>query len=216
MAGGAASLAALGAIAELELPGPRVRGRGRAARTCPAATPTGPATSSRAERHDDRGQQHRRRGPARPRGRALPRARARARRTWSTSPRSPARSRSRSATSTPGCSATTTTGRARSREAGERAATTPGRGRCTDAYHRYLDSNIADMKNTSGNRQGSSDRSPRASSQEFAGDGPWAHLDIAGTAYLERGSGDYYPHAGRHRLRRAPDRGARAARCSAQ
>ena len=32
--------------------------------------------------------------------------------------------------------------------------------------------------------------------QEFAGDGPWAHLDIAGTAYLERGRGDLYEQKG--------------------
>ena len=38
--------------------------------------------------------------------------------------------------------------------------------------------------------------SPRASSQEFVGEGPWAHLDIAGTAFLERGRGDYYPSVG--------------------
>jgi leucyl aminopeptidase len=27
--------------------------------------------------------------------------------------------------------------------------------------------------------------------QEFSGDGPWAHLDIAGTAFLDRSRGDY-------------------------
>ncbi len=32
--------------------------------------------------------------------------------------------------------------------------------------------------------------------QEFAGEGPWAHLDIAGTAYPRTARGDYYPHVG--------------------
>ncbi|MBW3593413.1 MAG: leucyl aminopeptidase, partial [Actinobacteria bacterium] len=31
--------------------------------------------------------------------------------------------------------------------------------------------------------------------QEFAGEGPWAHLDIASTAYLDR-SRDYYTTVG--------------------
>ena len=31
--------------------------------------------------------------------------------------------------------------------------------------------------------------------QEFAGEGPWAHLDIAGTAYLDR-TRDYYGRVG--------------------
>ena len=48
----------------------------RRPRTCPTAAPTGPATSSRQQRQDDRGDQHRRRGTARPRRRALVRARA--------------------------------------------------------------------------------------------------------------------------------------------
>jgi leucyl aminopeptidase len=31
---------------------------------------------------------------------------------------------------------------------------------------------------------------------EFAGEGPWAHLDIAGTAFLTRGRDDYYTARG--------------------
>jgi leucyl aminopeptidase len=27
--------------------------------------------------------------------------------------------------------------------------------------------------------------------QEFAGEGPWAHVDIAGTAFISRSRGDY-------------------------
>jgi leucyl aminopeptidase len=32
--------------------------------------------------------------------------------------------------------------------------------------------------------------------QEFAGDGPWAHLDIAGTAFFRVGRGDYLDQKG--------------------
>ena len=31
---------------------------------------------------------------------------------------------------------------------------------------------------------------------EFAGDGPWAHLDIAGPAFLSRSRGDYLTQRG--------------------
>ena len=63
--------------------------------------------------------------------------------------------------------------------------------RCTRRYRRYIESPYADMMNSS-----STGRDRRSSLrrflQEFVGDGPWAHLDIAGTAYLERTREDYY------------------------
>lgn len=53
-----------------------------------------------------------------------------------------------------------------------------------DAYKDYIKSDVADLKNTSG-RSGS-----LASSayflKEFAGDTPWVHLDIAGTAWTDK------------------------------
>jgi leucyl aminopeptidase len=58
-------------------------------------------------------------------------------------------------------------------------------------YRRYVDSAFADMKNASLLRQGS----PALAAeflQEFAGDGPWAHVDMAGPGFLERSRGDYY------------------------
>jgi leucyl aminopeptidase len=64
-----------------------------------------------------------------------------------------------------------------------------------DTYRRYIDSTFADMKNSSEYRQGSPILAARFL-QEFVGEGSWAHLDIAGTAYLERGRGDYYTGAG--------------------
>jgi leucyl aminopeptidase len=64
-----------------------------------------------------------------------------------------------------------------------------------ETYRRYIDSNFADMKNSSEYRQGSPILAARFL-QEFAGEGPWAHMDIAGTAYLERGRDDYYGSAG--------------------
>ena len=57
-------------------------------------------------------------------------------------------------------------------------------------YRRYVDSTYADMKNSSDLREGS----PVLAAEflkEFAGEGPWAHLDIAGPAFLDRSRGDY-------------------------
>jgi leucyl aminopeptidase len=64
-----------------------------------------------------------------------------------------------------------------------------------DTYRRHLRSTFADMKNSSEHRQGAPIYAARFL-QEFVGDGPWAHLDIAGTAYLERGRDDYYNSPG--------------------
>ena len=57
-------------------------------------------------------------------------------------------------------------------------------------YRRYIDSAFADMKNGSTLRQAS----PALAAeflQEFAEDGPWCHVDMAGPGFLERGRGDY-------------------------
>ncbi len=62
-------------------------------------------------------------------------------------------------------------------------------------YRRYVDSAFADMKNSSPLRQGS----PALAAEflrEFAGEGPWAHLDIAGPAFLDRSRGDYLAQPG--------------------
>jgi leucyl aminopeptidase len=64
-----------------------------------------------------------------------------------------------------------------------------------ETYRRYIDSSFADMKNSSDYRQGSPILAARFL-EEFVGEGPWAHLDIAGTAYLERGRNDYYDCGG--------------------
>ncbi len=64
-----------------------------------------------------------------------------------------------------------------------------------ETYRRYIRSSFADMKNSSEHRQGSPILAARFL-EEFVGDGAWAHLDIAGTAYLERGRDDYYACAG--------------------
>ena len=64
-----------------------------------------------------------------------------------------------------------------------------------ETYRRYIDSSFADMKNSSEYRQGSPILAARFL-EEFVGEGPWAHLDIAGTAYLERGRDDYYDCSG--------------------
>ena len=77
-------------------------------------------------------------------------------------------------------------------------------------YRRYVDSTFADMKNSSDLRQAGAVLAAEFL-QEFAGEGPWAHADIAGPAFLERSRGDYLTPARRHRLRRSADRRARHA-----
>jgi leucyl aminopeptidase len=57
-------------------------------------------------------------------------------------------------------------------------------------YRRYVDSDFADMKNGSELREGG----PVLAAEflrEFTGEGPWAHFDIAGPAYLRRKRPDY-------------------------
>ena len=61
-------------------------------------------------------------------------------------------------------------------------------------YERHLESSFADLKNAPEKKRGSSIIAALFL-QRFAGDGPWAHLDIAGTAFLDRGR-DYYPRMG--------------------
>jgi leucyl aminopeptidase len=58
-------------------------------------------------------------------------------------------------------------------------------------YRRYVDSAFADMKNGSTLRQGSPVLAAKFL-EEFAGEGPWAHIDMAGPGFLERSRGDYY------------------------
>jgi leucyl aminopeptidase len=59
-----------------------------------------------------------------------------------------------------------------------------------ERYRRYIDSAYADMKNGSTLRQGSPALAAKFL-QEFAGEGPWAHVDMAGPGFLERSRGDY-------------------------
>jgi leucyl aminopeptidase len=62
-------------------------------------------------------------------------------------------------------------------------------------YRRYVDSSFADMKNSSDLRQGSPVLAAEFL-QEFAGKGPWAHIDMAGPGFLERSRGDYLTQRG--------------------
>jgi leucyl aminopeptidase len=62
-------------------------------------------------------------------------------------------------------------------------------------YRRYVNSNFADMKNASILKQGS----PALASEflrEFTGEGPWAHIDMAGPGFLTRSRGDYLTQQG--------------------
>ena len=53
-----------------------------------------------------------------------------------------------------------------------------------EEYKEYLKSDIADIKNIGGRNGGLVTAAYFLS--EFAGDTPWAHLDIAGTAWAEK------------------------------
>jgi leucyl aminopeptidase len=57
-------------------------------------------------------------------------------------------------------------------------------------YHHYNDSDFADMKNASELREGGAVLAAQFLRQ-FAGEGPWAHFDIAGPAFLQRKRPDY-------------------------
>ena len=57
-------------------------------------------------------------------------------------------------------------------------------------FRRYIDSNFADMKNSSILRQGVPVLAAEFL-QEFAGEGPWAHVDMAGTGYFTWPRPDY-------------------------
>ena len=58
------------------------------------------------------------------------------------------------------------------------------------SYRKQIKSNVADVKNI-GNRYGGA-ITAALFLNEFVGDVPWAHLDIAGTAFAEK-AGDYWP-----------------------
>jgi leucyl aminopeptidase len=62
-------------------------------------------------------------------------------------------------------------------------------------YRRYVDSSFADMKNASDLRQAGAALAA-AFLKEFAGEGPWAHVDMAGTGFLSRSRGDYLSRGG--------------------
>jgi leucyl aminopeptidase len=62
-------------------------------------------------------------------------------------------------------------------------------------YRRYVDSSYADLKNSSDLREAG----PVLAAEflhEFAGEGPWAHIDMAGPGFLARSRGDYLTQSG--------------------
>jgi leucyl aminopeptidase len=64
-----------------------------------------------------------------------------------------------------------------------------------DTYKRFYRSEVADMVNASFAGRGGACYAARFL-QEFAGEGAWAHLDIAGTADLDRSRGDEFGKGG--------------------
>ncbi len=75
-------------------------------------------------------------------------------------------------------------------------------------YRRYVDSSFADLKNSSDLREAG----PALAAEflrEFAGEGAWAHVDIAGPAFLSPLAGRLPDAARRDGVRRAAARRAR-------
>jgi leucyl aminopeptidase len=64
-----------------------------------------------------------------------------------------------------------------------------------ERYRRMIDSTYADMRNTGRHRMAGAQAGAELL-KEFAGEGPWAHLDIAGPAALRYGRGDYLSQPG--------------------
>jgi leucyl aminopeptidase len=62
-----------------------------------------------------------------------------------------------------------------------------------EELRKEIDSDVADVKNV-GSRWGGAITAAMFL-EKFVGDTPWAHIDIAGPAYLEKG-GDWYPKGG--------------------
>jgi leucyl aminopeptidase len=62
-------------------------------------------------------------------------------------------------------------------------------------YRRMIDSDYADMRNAGKHRMAGAQAGAQLL-EEFAGDGPWAHLDIAGPAALSYPRGDYLSQIG--------------------
>ncbi len=77
--------------------------------------------------------------------------------------------------------------------AGERSSEKLWRFPTYPEYRELLKSSIADIKNWGGREAGSI--SAAMFLQDFVGDIPWAHLDIAGTAYLNKPKGYHPTHA---------------------
>ena len=132
-------------------------------------------------RPDDRGAEHRRRRPPDPVRRdhlLTPVQAAKRDRHRDTDRRVRRRARR---TSTRGCSATTTTSPRRSAQPGERAHDRAWRLPIGEEYGEPLRSNFADFANVAGREGGAITAACFLAS--FAAGLPWAHLDIAGTAY---------------------------------
>ena len=70
------------------------------------------------------------------------------------------------------------------RDLGAAPVIAAGRCRSTDDYFEQLKSDVADMSNTGGRPAGAV--TAAVFLKQFAGDLPWAHLDIAGTALGRR------------------------------
>ena len=196
MSGGAAVIEAIAAIARLQLPVQRPR-RGRRDRE-PAERPRDQAGRHRdgVQRQDDRGQQHRCRGPAGARRLPLPRDR-RGRRADRRPRDADRRGDRRPRVDLRGPDQQ----RRRARRAGHRLrarrrARSSGACRCTRSTPSCSRANTP-IWTTRPKRARRARSWAATSSSNFVGDTPWAHLDIAGSAwdlgrpYVGKGASGY-------------------------
>ncbi len=195
MSGAAAVIEATAAIAELKPAGPGGDGRRRDREPDRRAGLQGGRRAHGQERQDDRDHQHRRRGPAGAGRLPAPRPQ----------PGRDARGRpgdaDRRGGARPGRYSTAgVMGRDQDwvdqvMEAGEQSGDHLWQLPLHDTFLRYFRSDVADMANSSSLGLAGSSYAGRFL-QEFAGEGPWAHLDIAGTADLTRSRGDEFARGG--------------------
>ena len=91
----------------------------------------------------------------------------------------------------PGCSRPTSLGATRSCDAGNASGDLAWPWPLHPRYRTLIDSTVADLRNTSGKSFGF----PIVAAtflQQFAGDGPWAHVDMLGPALLDEDRGDAF------------------------
>ena len=182
MSGAAAVLEAVAAIAELELPVEPDRRHPLDREHALGHRDQARRHHHPVQRQDGRGQQHRRRGPPDPRRR--PRLRGRARRRADRRPRDPDRRRAdRARLDLRGADLQRRRPRLRGRRRRRaRPASWSGGCPCTPSTRSSRPGTVADLTNASDKRKAGTIYAG-SFLEEFVDGTPWAHIDIAGTAW---------------------------------